>query len=202
MLDRIQSKRMIMFLDSCYSAATVNRTNQVKDILTTIPWERFSGEGRVAISASGGKQLSLELNEYQHGVFTYYLLQGLRGQADSNQDGIVEVDEIWDYVKYQVAETAKQAGNPQTPVFQGKITAGIPLTFNLPLLRKKQQQHVKQEKQKKLQKLYERGLIQPKHFDCAFKILDSGEPNRYIDDLLSGTLSPETFQRVFQCASQ
>jgi uncharacterized caspase-like protein len=129
MLDQIRAKRMITFLDSCYSAATVGRRGLV--IPTEIPFEKFSGEGRVIISASTGTQFSLELPEYGHGVFTYYLLEGLKGKADQNNDGVIDVDEIWNYVKYQVTETAKEAGNSQQPVFDArKITAGISLTFN------------------------------------------------------------------------
>ena len=136
MLDQIRAKRMITFLDSCYSAATVGRRGLV--IPTEIPFEKFSGEGRVIISASTGTQFSLELPEYGHGVFTYYLLEGLKGKADQNNDGVIDVDEIWNYVKYQVTETAKEAGNSQQPVFDArKITAGISLTFNVPVLLKK-----------------------------------------------------------------
>ena len=199
MLDKIESERVITFLDSCYSASTVQKTDRTRDLQRGIPWDKFSGKGRLVISASDGKQLSLELEKYQHGVFTYYLLKGLKGQADENHDGVIAVDEIWDYVKYQVAETARKAGNPQTPVRQGVQTAGIPLTFNLSTLREKQQQHIKRQKQEALQKLYEQGLITPEHFDCALKILDSGTPNRYLKDLLSGKITPETFGRFFQC---
>jgi uncharacterized caspase-like protein len=129
MLDRLPSKRVIIFLDACYSATTIYRKDQAGSRSSEIPWEKFSGKGQVIMSASDGKQLSLELDEYQHGVFTYYLLEGLKGKADENLDGIVELDEIWIYVKYQVTETARKAGNPQTPVFQGNFTAGIQLTL-------------------------------------------------------------------------
>jgi len=203
MLGRIQSKRVITFLDSCYSAATVKRKDQTRVSLTGIPWEKFSGEGRVVISASEGKQLSLELDEYQHGVFTYYLLKGLKGEADTNpRDGVIEVEEIWNYIKRRVIDTARKAGNPQNPVFQGEVTAGIPLTLNLSILWERQQQQVKKKKQEKLQELYEQGLIRSEDFDCAFKVLDSGKPNRYLEDLLSGKITPETFNHFFQCDYQ
>ncbi|MDM8540465.1 caspase family protein [Desulfococcaceae bacterium HSG9] len=200
MLSRIRAKRVITFLDSCYSAATVRRKDRTRAVVTEIPWEKFSGEGRVTISASDGKQLSLELDKYKHGVFTYYLLEGLKGQADTNQDGVIDVDEIWNYVKRQVTETAAKAGNTQTPVFQGSVTAGIPLTFNMAMLQDKQ--HLKRQQQEAVQKLYEQGLINAESFECALNILDSDTPNRYLDDLLSGKITPETFSRFFQCNSQ
>ncbi len=199
MLDRIESDRVITFLDSCYSAATVNRTLKTRSISTEIPWEKFSGKGRVAISASDGKQLSLELDEYKHGVFTYYLLEGLRGKADENSDGVIEVDEVWDYVKHQVREIAKKSGNPQTPVLQGSLTAGIPITFNLPLLRQQKQANQVTHKLQQLEELFEGGKILPQHFNCAYKILKSGEYNLWVESLLSGAVDPEIFNDSFQC---
>ncbi|MCP4399718.1 MAG: caspase family protein [bacterium] len=133
MLNQIEAQRVITFLDSCYSAATANLRTLI--IKPEIPFEKLSGEGRVIISASTGQQFSLELPEYRHGIFTYYLLEGLKGKADQNNNGVVDVDEIWNYVKYQVTETAEKAGNSQQPVFDAqKITAGIPLIFNIPFI--------------------------------------------------------------------
>ena len=199
MLDRIRSRRVITFLDSCYSAATVNRKNRTRSIPTEIPWEKFAGEGRVTISASDGKELSLELEEYQHGVFTYYLLEGLKGKADSNTDGIVEVDEIWDYVKNQVRERARKAGNPQTPVFQGSVTAGIPLTYNKEHFEQNQQKKVMKARQKKLADLYEQGRIETNLFVCALKMLNEGTSNRWLDDLMDGKITPQLFNQFFTC---
>lgn len=186
MLSRIKSKRVITFLDSCYSAATVNRTDQTKNVAAEIPWKKFSGEGRVAISASNGKQLSLELVEYQHGVFTYYLLEGLRGQADKNLDGVVEVDEIWDYVKYQVTAVAQEAGNPQTPVLDGRVTAGIPLTLNMKVL-----------KQNRLTTLFAEGRIPADHFNRAYGMVSLGQSHPLLEGLLAGEISPEVFNDAF-----
>ena len=199
MLNRVRAKRMITFLDSCYSAATVNRKNRTRSAPTEIPWEKFSGEGRVTISASDGKQLSLELKEYKHGVFTYYLLEGLRGQADANQDAVVEVDEIWDYVKHKVTERARLEGNPQTPVFQGALSAGIPLTYNMTLIREMQQDKIKEGQQNKLAELFAQGQIEAEHFECALEMLDAGATNRWLEQLLAGTIKAETFNRFFKC---
>lgn len=188
MLNRLRSKRLITFLDSCYSAATVKRKAQTRDIVTEIPWEKFSGEGKATISASDGKQLSLELEAYEHGVFTYYLLEGLRGEADRNFDGVVEVDEIWDFVKHQVTDTAQKHGNPQTPVFQGSVTAGIPLTRS-----------ARKTKQERLAELLEQGIITQEQYDCAITIIQSGESNLLIDGLMSGRIDETLFGQLFTC---
>jgi len=199
LFDRIRSQRVITFLDSCYSAATVNRTKQTRDLLQDNLWEKFSGSGRVTISASDGKQLSLELDEYRHGVFTYYLLEGLQGQADKDRDGVIDVDEIWNYVKYQVREVSRSKGNLQDPMFQGSLTAGIPLTFDLETLRAKQAEYVLQRKLDTLKTLFTQQRISAPHYNCAFKMLMSGESDPFLAGLLSGTIDPVVFRESFTC---
>ncbi len=205
MLNRVQVKRMVTFLDSCYSAATVNKKNRTKSLQIKIPWEKFSGAGRVTISASDGKQLSLEMEEYGHGVFTYYLLEGLKGEADgtagTERDGVVEVEELWNYLKHKVTETARKQGNTQTPVFQGTLAARIPLTYDLEYLQemaRKRRQELK-EKQQKLEELFLQGSIRADHFDCAFWMLENGQQNGFLEGLLAGDISPKTFERLFSC---
>jgi tetratricopeptide (TPR) repeat protein len=128
MLNGIESKTLIVFLDSCYSAATINRGWQTRSLIEKDPFQEFKGEGRVVITSSNGKQLSLEIQEYGHGVFTYYLIQGLTGKADQNVDGYITLDEIWDYVKNNVRNTAKKYGIHQTPIIDGRHSSGILLS--------------------------------------------------------------------------
>ncbi len=201
MLSRIRSQRMVTFLDSCYSEATVYRKDKTRSIATEIPLENFIGTGHVVISASDGKQLSLELDQFKHGVFTYYLLEGLRGDADTNQDYIVDVEEIWGYVKRRVSETARNAGNEQTPVLQGRLTAGISLTVNLAELKRRREleEQEKARKLAKLQTLFEAERLSVEHFNCAFTMVTAGQSNLYLDNLLADKLLPEIFSRSFTC---
>jgi uncharacterized caspase-like protein len=96
MLDRVEAKKMVAFLDSCYSAATINRTDKKRSIMIVKdPLIKFKGKGRVIITSSDGKEQSLEIEKFGHGIFTHYLLKALKGKADKNKDGFVELDEVW-----------------------------------------------------------------------------------------------------------
>ncbi len=128
MLSGIKSKTLIVFLDSCYSAATINRGWHTRSLIEKDPFEEFRGEGRVVITSSNGKQLSLEIKEYGHGVFTYFLIQGLIGKADQDLDGYITLDEIWDHVKNNVKNTARKYGIHQTPIIDGRHSSGILLS--------------------------------------------------------------------------
>lgn len=82
-----------------------------------------------------GAQTAAEYEEGQHGLFTYWLLRGMGGEADQNKDGVVSVAEAFDYARKEVARTAAEAygreQEPQAiPVPEAKLKA-----WNLPLVK-------------------------------------------------------------------
>jgi uncharacterized caspase-like protein len=85
--------------------------------------ERLSqGKGRVILTASDANEVSAEKDELKHGAFTYYLLEGLRGKADLDGDGVIAVDELYRYVSMEVP---KATGQNQHPIKKGQITGQI-----------------------------------------------------------------------------
>lgn len=46
----------------------------------------------------------MEKDDLQHGGFTYYLLEALKGAADTDRDGAVTVDEVYRYVSEKVPQ--------------------------------------------------------------------------------------------------
>ena len=132
--ERIESKRAIFFIDSCYSGEAGGRTFSrpefaARNITISEKFiEQLSGEGRIVITASKPDELSLELDELKHGLFTYYLVEGLKGKADSNEDGFVTVDELYSYVYKQVEAKARLLGGTQHPLKKGTSVGDIQLT--------------------------------------------------------------------------
>jgi uncharacterized caspase-like protein len=70
----------------------------------------------------------VELGELGHGIFTYYLVQGLAGAADANRDGIVSLQELYDYLEQQVTQKSRAVGGNQHPVMKGELEGAMPLT--------------------------------------------------------------------------
>jgi uncharacterized caspase-like protein len=61
------------------------------------------GTGAFVIAAAGGYEFAVESEQWENGVFTYSLLQGLRSRsADQDQDGRILVSALRDYVIEQV----------------------------------------------------------------------------------------------------
>jgi tetratricopeptide (TPR) repeat protein len=130
-LSDIHASRVIMMLDCCHAAATAVQKNPTRSVLT--PEQLFStykGEGRITLASSDGKEKSVELGDQGHGAFTFFLKQGLRGEADSDGDGVVTANELWDYLRNKVTEASLKAGNFQTPVLLGQMTHDLALTLN------------------------------------------------------------------------
>lgn len=70
------------------------------------------GRGKVIITASAANEVSVENDELQHGVFTYYLLEGLHGKADFAGDGLITLDEAYLYVAEKVSQATGQEQHP------------------------------------------------------------------------------------------
>jgi hypothetical protein len=127
---RIQSQRIIFIADSCYSGASGGRTISLSGIRANISdtfLDRIiAGKGTVILTASGANEVSAEDEKLQHGVFTFYLLEGLAGVADADQDGLITVDEIYHYVSVQVPQAT---GQEQHPVKKGTVEGRLILSI-------------------------------------------------------------------------
>jgi uncharacterized caspase-like protein len=129
-LNRIRSERLVFIVDACYSGGSGGRTVSVAGMRATIGdgfLERVvGGRGKVIITASAANEISVEKDELQHGVFTYYLLEGLRGKADLDRDAMVTVDEAYRYVYEQVPKATAQE---QHPVKKGSVEGSLVLSI-------------------------------------------------------------------------
>ncbi|MBI3551724.1 MAG: hypothetical protein HY077_04340 [Elusimicrobia bacterium] len=67
------------------------------------------------LAASSGEQISGALDREGHGLFTYYLLNGLKGAADPEETGHVTMESLYSYVKTSVEKAARRDNRDQTP---------------------------------------------------------------------------------------
>jgi uncharacterized caspase-like protein len=129
---RIEAERIVVLLDACYSGGAGGRTFTAKrtraNNLDDLFLERLTrARGRAIVSAARPNEVSLELAELGHGLFTHYVLEGLKGRADGNGDGIVTVQELYEYVEREVAERSRAVGGSQHPVLKGELEGPLPL---------------------------------------------------------------------------
>ena len=129
---RIEAERVVAFLDACYSGAAGGRTFAAKKTragsVDDLFLERLTrSKGRAIVTASRTNEVSIELPDLGHGIFTYYLIEGLKGAADLNRDGIVSLQELYEYVEQQVTQKSRAIGGNQHPVMKGELEGPLPL---------------------------------------------------------------------------
>lgn len=118
-LNKLPARDVIVMIDSCFSGAkgrSITREG-ARPITISIENPVLSGGKITVIAGSKGNQISSDYDRVQHGLFTYYLLRGIRGEADTNKNSVVELGELYRYVKTNVSEKASlELNRDQTPV--------------------------------------------------------------------------------------
>ncbi len=119
---RIPSERVVFLADTCYSGASGGKTlaMSTRASLNDNFLDRLAaGRGRIIITASGACELAREDENLGggHGVFTYYLLEGLKGAADADGDKLITSGEAYEYVFKNVS---RHTQNMQHPIKKGE----------------------------------------------------------------------------------
>jgi hypothetical protein len=111
---RIDAKHILFILDACYGGiagyqARGDLSEQTKQFVKSL----ISKRGRQIMTAGGANEIAREGDQWdRHGVYTYFLLKGLREEeADYNQDKVVTVYELQTYLLDKVTRDAPN----QTP---------------------------------------------------------------------------------------
>ncbi|MBI3815459.1 MAG: caspase family protein [Nitrospinae bacterium] len=116
-LGKLPAKEIIVALDSCFSGAGGRSVIAKGARPLVMTMESLAIPSKVAvISASSGDQISSTYEEKGHGLFTYFMMKGLKGEGDTNGDGRIEIGELFEYIKPQVERIARKVyNNEQLP---------------------------------------------------------------------------------------
>jgi len=127
-----KAKFKLLVFDSCHSGAVKGREESgtmspsMFDAINDVP------EGFAIISACGLNQKSFENEKLQHGVFTFHLLEGVKGKADANGNGEITVNELYDYVTPKVKDWVfKEHNASQIPHMRSNF-GGVYVVNRLP----------------------------------------------------------------------
>ena len=142
-----------MFIDSCYSGGligksltkVVNGEKRTARVYTGAPGYNPNFTGTFSIksaknvedltnivgaTASSGSELSWETSSLGHGVFTYYMVQGLGssssvGPADTGANNSISAEEASEYASPRVVEYLQGEQNPQLLDNYSAVSTGL-----------------------------------------------------------------------------
>ncbi len=123
---KINGKWKVLITDSCHSGAITPEADRAKVNQTLLDLQK----SLFSITASRDREQSYESDKWGggHGIFTYYVVKGLEGEADTNGDGIVSADELAEYVHTNVRLATNAAQNPTSE--RGSFDPNMVLAYN------------------------------------------------------------------------
>jgi hypothetical protein len=118
-LKRLKARTVIAFFDACQSGSLVRRKGIRRQPRFDIRVDRRDlARGRVFITSSGEFEASMEADDVGGSYFSHYLLSGLRGNADRNADGLVDLNEIYRFTYHRtVVKSSTSRAGVQHPSF-------------------------------------------------------------------------------------
>lgn len=111
LLENCAAQQQLVWLDACHSGSMTllgargetpidPQLNPTQELVEVLRQRAAKRKGFYALLSCDQGQQSWEFPQLKHGVFTYYLIRGLRGEAADSQ-GIIEADGLYRYVYHQ-----------------------------------------------------------------------------------------------------
>jgi hypothetical protein len=128
------AKNKLVIADACHSGSYMAAKGLKDSHPTKENTEHYFNElskaqpGIVYLLSSQADEESLEVSTLHNSVFTYFVLRGLKGEANANGDNIVTIKELFDYVHLNVTDYANKLGKVQTPVIKGTYDPNMPVS--------------------------------------------------------------------------
>jgi len=110
-LGKLKAKEIIVALDSCFSGAGGRSViaKGARPLVMNMDKKVFHSDRIAVLSAASGSQISSTYEEKGHGLFTYFLLKGIK-------EGNAQLGTLYNYLKPQVERIARKTyNNEQTP---------------------------------------------------------------------------------------
>jgi hypothetical protein len=126
MLKRSKARYKLCIADACHSGGMLAARSVESNISTFYQQLAQAQPGTALIMSSKSEETSLEASGLRQGVFSHFLIRGLKGEADRNRDTKVTIEELFNFVYDNVR---KFTGNMQSPIIRGDHDPNMIVSF-------------------------------------------------------------------------
>lgn len=122
-----KAKNKLCIADACHSGSLNRgaRSASILEVTSNYYQALVDSEGGMALMMSSkAEETSIEFQGLRQGVFSHYLIRGLKGEADRNQDKIVTVEELYQFAR---KETQSYTNHKQNPELHGDFDRKMPV---------------------------------------------------------------------------
>jgi hypothetical protein len=116
-LSRLHARHTVFLFDGIVSPIEPDKRTKTALSTLTLPQWNPPGSSTLHVIGISGIGQGLEDDQHQHGLFTYYLLRALRGEADLNRDGNVTLSETVTYLSQKMRWASKARMNQEQRPF-------------------------------------------------------------------------------------
>ena len=120
MINQHNPKSVKVFIDACYSGESRQGEQLIASRGIKVTASNDLPDNFTVFSASQSTEVSLSLDRAKHGIFSYYLMRGLEGEADKNKNREITNGELLAYIQKEVNSKAVELGRTQVPSLVGK----------------------------------------------------------------------------------
>ena len=120
-----KARHKLVIADACHSGSLLAAKVPVQDALAKYYKAFEQSKGGIALMMSSKREeYSLEDAGLRSGVFSHFLIEGLKGKADYDGNKILTIEELFDYVYNRVRG---YTANVQTPTLSGNFDRTMPV---------------------------------------------------------------------------
>jgi helicase len=133
----IPAKNVLLLLDCCFAGGAGAKVFHAP-VATKSPasaaalLDKISGRGRVIFTAATAEQEAIEDRRRGHGLFTFFVIEALRGAPEVVRGATVPLLALFDFVTRSVVQAARQIRHEQEPTFKGAIEGELALPVLTP----------------------------------------------------------------------
>ena len=120
-LQAVSPRSVTLFLDACYSGQSRTGETLLADSRPILirPKATIFPSNFTVLSASAPEQIASSSPDLKHGIFSYFLMKGMEGEADQDQNGAITLGEMQSYLSSSVGRKAMSLGRIQHPQVVG-----------------------------------------------------------------------------------